>query len=107
MKQKPQLPSGKQSSEYKTLKTRLDKIIDFLAVNCDPESLTDKLFAAGLINRSIAEEASMRAITKSQRIRPLVNTVLSLVEMNTENFGLFIQILEDIGGLDELVMLLQ
>ena len=85
----------------------MDTATNYLAANIDPELLAAKLLAAGMINRSLVEAASVRTITKSERIRPLMYAVLSLVELNSEKYRQFLDILEDIEGLDELVHLLQ
>ena len=104
----PQLPSdGDQSSEYTTLQENLEVIVDFLSKNVNPERLAGKLFAARMITYSTAEKANVRAITDSERIRPLVYAVLSQVEKNSANFAKFLNILEDEGGMEELVQLLQ
>ena len=81
--------------------------MDFLSDNVQPERLAGKLFSAGMITRSTAQKANMRGITDSERIRPLVYAVLSQVEKNTANYGKFLNILEDEGGIQELVQLLQ
>ena len=80
---------------------------NYLAANIDPEILATKLLAAGMINRSLVEEAGMNTTAKSKRIRALMYAVLSLVELNREKYGQFLDILEDMEGLDELVHLLQ
>ena len=49
----------------------------------------------------------MRGVTDSERIRPLVYAVLSQVEKNSAKYGKFLNILEDEGGMEELVQLLQ
>ena len=89
------------------LQSNFDVIIRFLAQNIDPESLADKLFASRLISHSLVEEVGVSAITKSKRIRLLMNAMLSLVELNSEKYREFMNILEAIEGLDELVALLQ
>ena len=102
------LPSnGDQSTEYKTLQRNLEVIVDFLSDNVQPERLAGKLFSASMITRSTAQKASMRGVTDSERIRPLVYAILSQVEKNSANFERFLNILEDEGGLEELVQLLQ
>ena len=60
-----------------------------------------------MINHSLVEVVSVRTITKCERIRPLMYAILSLVELNSEKYGQFLDILQDIEGLDELVHLLQ
>ena len=102
-------PDGEQSSEseYRTLRRNLEVVIDFLSENVQPERLCGKLFSAGMITRSTAQKANMRGITDFERIRPLVYAVLSQVEKNTANYGKFLNILEDEGGMEELVQLLQ
>ena len=60
-----------------------------------------------MITHSLVEEASVNAIAQSKRIRPLMSAILSLVELNSEKYEHFLNILEDIEGLDELVHLLK
>ena len=102
-----QQSDGQQSVEYRKLKHNLDKITHFLAVNIDPELLAVRLYSSEMITDSLLEEASMNAIAKSKRIRALMSAILSLVELNGEKYGQFLNILEEIEGLDELVHLLQ
>ena len=102
-----QQSDGQQSEEYRKLQLNLDTATNYLAANIDPELLATKLLAAGMINRSLVEEAGMNTTAKSKRIRALMYAVLSLVELNSEKYGQFLDILEDMEGLDELVHLLQ
>ena len=48
----------------------------------------------------------MNTTAKSKRIRALMSAILSLVELNSEKYSQFLNVLEDIEGLDELVHLL-
>ena len=102
-----QQSGGQQSEEYRKLQLNLDTITYYLAANIDPELLAAKLFAAKMISGNLVEEASVTTITKSRRIRPLVYAILSQVELNREKYVQFLNILEHIEGLDELVHLLQ
>ena len=98
---------GELSPEYKRLRENFETVVSFLSNNIEPESLAGKLFAKGMISHSIAEKADVRGVTNSERIRPLIYAVISQVDKNTAKYGLFVNILEDEGGLDELVKLLQ
>ena len=103
----PVQSDGQQNEEYRKLQHNLDKITHYLAVNIDPELLAVRLYASEMITHSLVEEASMNTIAKSKRIRVLMSAILSLVELNSEKYSQFLNVLEDIKGLDELVHLLQ
>ena len=96
-----------QNEEYRKLQHNMDKIIHYLVVNIDPELLAVRLHASEMITHSLVEESSMNTIAKSKRIRVLMSAILSLVELNSEKYSQFLNVLEDIEGLDELVHLLQ
>ena len=46
-------------------------------------------------------------VVETVRIRPVVGAVLAKVEMNTENYYKFQDILQELGGLQDTVQLLQ
>ena len=53
------------------------------------------------------EEASVSTIAPSKRIQSLVYAILLLVELNSDKYEQFLNILEDTEGMDELVHLLK
>ena len=70
-----------------------DKIIHFLSANVSPDRLADTLFAAGLINDDIKAKALVTSITIPERIRPLVDAVVTRIELNAANYEKFITVL--------------
>ena len=103
----PVQSDGQQSSEYQKLQRNFDKVITYLAANMDPGTLASKLFARGMLSRSLMEEASVSTIAPSKRIQSLVYAILSLVELNSEKYEQFLNVLEDTEGMDELEHLLK
>ena len=82
-----------------------EKIVDFLSENTDPEGLAASLEGKGLINKAIKDIARVQTHTKPQRIRPMIDAVISKIELN-ENFDKFVEVLKTEGGLDELIELI-
>ena len=83
--------------------SKFDVIVSFLATNSSPGTLASKLWTAGLINKDIKNKATVLGIDDEDKIRPMIDAVLSQIEMNTENYAKFIKILNDLGAMDDLV----
>ena len=88
---------------------RHDKIINQLASAKCSGMLANKLHTAQVITDPVYEEAlnAGPGVVETVRIRPVVSAVLAKVEMNTENYYKFLGILQELGGLQDTVQLLQ
>ena len=86
---------------------RQDIIIRFLATNVNPAGLADKLWISGLINEDIRDKALVVAVPVTDRIRPMIDAVITKIEVNVENFHTFIVVLRKMGGLDDLIHLIE
>ena len=72
------------------------------------EELAGKLyFSARLISESIWEEAYVGGKTNANKIRLLMKSILSQVELNAANYDKFVTVLKDISGLQDIVELLE
>lgn len=72
------------------------------------EELAGKLyFSAGLISESIWEEAYVGGKTNTNKLCLLLKSVLSQVELNAANYDKFVTVLAEIGGLQDIVELLE
>ena len=83
-----------------------EKIVEFLSKNTDPEGLAASLEGKGLINEDIKDIAHVQALTKPQRIWPMIDAVISKIELNVQSFYKFIEVLKTVGGLEELIELI-
>ena len=95
--------SGRDTAQYRKVFSKFDVIVSFLATNSSPGTLASKLWIARLINKDIKNKASVLGIDDENKIRPMIDAVLSQIEMNTENYAKFIKILNDLGAMDDLV----
>ena len=86
---------------------RRDKIVSFLTATVSPAGLADKLWVAGLINDDIRNKALVAAVTAPERIRPMIDAVVTKIKINAANFDTFISVLRHIGGLDDLIHLIE
>ena len=98
-----------QCHEYDSMLKNLDTIISQLAAAKCSAPLADKLRSRKLISKAVYEEGvnSGPGVVESGRIRCMINAVLAKVEINTEHFSTFIEILKEIGGQEDLISLLQ
>ena len=78
-------------------------IVRFLSVNVSPESLANKLRSVGLISDDIWRQAIMPFASTPQRIRPLIDAIISRIELNEKNYDKFISVLEEFGSLEDLI----
>ena len=99
--------SSKETEEYKRFFAQFDQLIEKLADANVVESLADKLENTQLITHECWEEACLKTITNTKRIRPVINAVKSKVEMDTANYYKFISILKEIPGLQCIIELLE
>ena len=88
---------------------RSDKIINQLASARCSGILAIKLHSARVITDPVYEEAlnAGPGVVETVRIRPVISAVLAKVEMNTENYYKFLDVLQELGGLQDTVQLLQ
>ena len=70
--------------------------------------LADKLYySARLITKAVWEEATLGGMTDSNKLRVLMNSVLSQVELNAANYDKFVTVLYEFDGLQDVVQLLE
>ena len=88
---------------------RRDKLINQLASARCSGVLADKLHSTHIITDPIYEEAlnAGPGVVETSRIRPVISAVLAKVEMNTDHYYKFLDILQELGGLQDTVQLLQ
>lgn len=86
---------------------RCDDIISFLAANVSPERLADRLRRENLIGDDIKERASTTTIAKSDRIRPMVDAVISRVKLNVAKHAKFISVLKQFQDLEDLIQFIE
>ena len=98
---------SKETEEYKRFFAQFDELIEKLADADVAKSLADKLRKKEVITHYCWEKACLPNVPNTDRIRPLINAVLSKVEMNTANYGKFIAILIEIDGLQSIIELLE
>ena len=84
-----------------------DKIINFLAANVSPGSLADKLREKHLINDEIRHKALVKGIPTPENIRPMVDAVITRIELNVANYDKFISVLKQFESLDDLIHFIQ
>ena len=96
---------GRDTEEYQKILTRYDAIVHQLASARCSGDLADKLRSKELITGAIYEEALNfgPGVVESTRIRPMINAVLAKVELNADNYGIFIGILQEIDGIEDTV----
>ena len=85
------------------------KIIEYLADQQCARDLAPKLFGSELISKRVYELATNAGpgVVESTRIEPMVRAVLGKVQQNPQIYHKFIEILTEIGGLKEIMHLLQ
>ena len=105
----PELVScGIETQQYQTLLTNFPKLIKTLSPMISAEDLADKLFcSARLITKGTWEEASLEGVTNSSKLRKLMKSVLSQVELNAANYDKFVTVLYEFDGLQDVVQLLE
>ena len=72
------------------------------------EELADKLyFSAELITESIWEEVSVGGVVNSKKLRLLMKSVLSQVELKAANYDKFLAVLKELDGLQDIIEILE
>ena len=84
-----------------------DRIVRFLAANASPGGLADKLLVAGLISEGVRERALVAGLPASERIRPMIDAVITRIELNHAKYDLFISVLRQFGSLEDLVQYIE
>ena len=79
-----------------------EKIIKFLSVNVNPVELATELEIIGLINSHVRGQAELTTVPVPDRIRPVINAVISKLELNEENADKFKRVLKTLGVLEDL-----
>ena len=97
--------SGNNASQYKTVAENIDVIVRFLATKVNPQQLADKLNQAGLINDYIKEKVSdsMTGVTISEKIKTMIDAVLSRIQLKATNYDKFVAVLTQLGSLEDLI----
>ena len=71
-----------------------------------PEWFATELEIVGLISKDVREEAGVTTITTRKRIRPVMNAVISKLELSEENADKFKSVLKKLGILDDLIQII-
>ena len=90
-------------SIYAQVNKEREKIIEFLAANVTPDGFATELEIVGLISKDVREEAEVMTITTRKRIRPVMNAVISKLELSEENADKFKSVLKKFMVLDDLI----
>ena len=86
---------------------RCGEIIRFLATNVSPGALADKLLVVGLISDGVREKALVTGLPVSETIRPMIDAVITRIELNAAKYDLFISVLRQFGSLEDLVQYIE
>ena len=92
---------------YERVALNRDRIVRFLAANVSPGGLADKLLVAGLISEGVRETALVAGLPVSERIRPMIDAVITRIELNHAKYDLFISVLRQFGSLEDLVQYIE
>ena len=84
-----------------------DGIIRFLAANVSPGAFADKLQVADLITEHVREKALVTSVPGSDTIRPMIDAVLSRIELNEEIYDKFIGVLRQFQSFDDLIQFIE
>ena len=71
-----------------------------------PDRFATELEISGLINRDVREEAEVTTVATSRRIRPVMNAVITKLELSEENADKFKSVLKKLGVLDDLTQII-
>ena len=85
---------------YDRVTLNRDRILHFLAININPGTLADKLLVAGLINDDVREKALVTGLPVSETIRPMIDAVITRIDLNPVKYDLFISVLKQLGAED-------
>ena len=92
---------------YDRVALNRDRIVRFLAANVSPGGLADKLLVAGLISDDVRETALVAGLSVSERIRPMIDAVITRIELNHAKYDLFISVLRQFGSLEDLIQYIE
>ena len=94
------------TTEYERILRNYDTIIEQLAATRSSGDLADKLYSRKLISGGVYVEATNTGIAEVARIRSLIGAVHAKVKINEQNYYIFLDILKEISGLEDVVQLL-
>ena len=92
---------------YTRVSLKRDKIIRFLAADVSPGELADKLLVVGLIGENVRDKALVTSIPVYDTIRPMIDAVLSRIELNGEIYDKFIGVLRQFQSFDDLIQFIE
>ena len=98
--------SGQGRQQYDRLLTLFAHLIEKLADTIRAEDLADRRWSEKLITKGCWEEACVRGMANSRKIRPLMTSVLSQVELNLVNYDKSVSVLREFDGLQDIVQLI-
>ena len=100
---------GRNTEEYLKILKRCDTIINQLASAKCSGVLADKLHSTHFITDATYEEALNvgPGVVETSRIRTVIDAVLTKVEMDADNYYIFLAALLELGGLDDLLQLIE
>ena len=78
-------------------------IVYFLSVNVSPELFANKLRSVGLIGDDTWRRAIMPFSSTPKKIGPLIDAIISRIQLNEKNYDKFISVLEEFGSLEDLI----
>ena len=84
-----------------------DEIVHFLSTNVNPERLADKFRVAGLINDDIRWKALVTTIAIPERIRPMIDAIITRIELNVANYDTFISVLREFKSLEDFIQFIE
>ena len=85
------------------IKQKCDDIIEFLLDNAvTPEDFATKLKRIGLIKNAVWEKADLPTVPKSERMRTVMDAVISRLKLNEENVENFKSVLDKFGVLEDI-----
>ena len=72
-----------------------------------PERLADKLVAAGLITDDTRNKALVPAATIQDRIRPMIDVIIIMTELNSAKYDKFIEVLKEFRALEDVIKFIE
>ena len=94
------------TTEYERILRNYDRIVSQLTAARSSGELADKLYSRKLISHSVHMEATNMGVAEAARIRSLIEAVHAKVKVNEHNYCIFLEILKEISGLEDVVQLL-
>ena len=98
--------SGK-TEEYSKLFYRRPTIIKALAAERCTVDLAGRLQVRGLISDNVYSQATNYSLVNSERLRIILEAVESKVDLNPHCYDEFIDVLQEIGALEDLVSIIE